>query len=259
MRRLDARLRQILHHDLPTALGLGDRLDPAFAEHRRAVIDRVGDVGDADGVLGADVAARPAVAAMPAGVLHHAGSVQPRRVRDRHRRQLHRSGPTLPPPCACRHTWRSAPGWAPARRRASSPRAQVPSSSSPSLTTASGQPALRNRLEIGPQHDAGVDQRPAAEAGCAEHGQPLADRQIVEPGRIAELRRAPGQPCRLAPCLGRDRKIAGPPDAVPARGPPRAGPCARGAMPRRRRRSQNRSRPRRRPASRRRLSLLKKP
>ena len=93
----DAGIRGILHDHLPhggamlcmgAVLDLGDRKDFGFGEHGRAVIDRVGDVGDADGVLGADVAPRPAIAAVPAGVLHHAGRVQPRLVRDRHRRQL---------------------------------------------------------------------------------------------------------------------------------------------------------------------------
>ena len=164
-----------------------------------------------DGVLCADVAARPAVPAIPAAVLHHAGNV---RSRDYGRSSSDGNCTERPDASAALRmpanlAKRSGSG-AGATPSMCSARAS-PSSSSPSLTTASGQPALRNLSKIGPQHDTGVDQRPAAEAGCAEHGQPLADRQVVEPGRIAQLRRASRQPCCLAPRLGRSRKIAGPP------------------------------------------------
>ncbi len=71
---------------------------------------------------------------------------------------------------------------------------------------------LAQSVETGSKHDAGVDQRAAAEAGRAEHGQPLADREVVEPGRVAQLRRAARQPRCLAPGLGRGRKVAGPPE-----------------------------------------------
>src|SRR5262249_1044307 len=75
----------------PPPLGLGYRLDPVFAEHRCAMIDRIGNVCDPYGVLCAHIATRLTVSAIPAGVLHHACNVRSRTMGDRHRRQLHRT------------------------------------------------------------------------------------------------------------------------------------------------------------------------
>ena len=156
-----ARPRQILHHDLPAALRPGDRLGPAFAEHRCAVVDGVGDVGDAHGVLGADVAARPAVAAVPAGVLHHAGNVGSRLVGDRHRRQLHRTARCLRRPAHARELGKALGGG----HRRDAQHGLRPRQ--PLLQEAVADHRIRpaglaQSAEIGPQRDTGVDQRPAA-------------------------------------------------------------------------------------------------
>ena len=147
---------------------------------------------------------------MPAGVLHHACNVRSRTVGDRHRRQLHRTARRFRRPA---HAGKLGKALRAGHRRDAEhclrPRQSLQQES---IADHRIRPTgLAQSAKIGPKHDAGVDQRPAAEAGCAEHGQPLADRQVVEPGRIAQLRRAARQPHRLAPCLARSRKIAGPP------------------------------------------------
>ena len=192
-----------------------------------------------DGVLCAHVAARPAVPAMPAGVLHHACNVRSRTVGDRHRRQLHRTARRFRRPA---HAGKLGKALRAGHRRDTEHRLRPRQSlQQESIADHRIRPTgLAQSAEIGPKHDAGVDQRPAAEAGCAEHGQPLADRQVVEPGRIAQLRRAARQPqssCAVPWPSSENRRAA---NAAPARGPPSADPCARGGMLRHRRRSRNR-------------------
>ena len=163
-----------------------------------------------DRVLCADVATRPAVPAIPAGVLHHACRVRSRTMGDRHRRQLHRPARRFRRPAHARKLGKALRSGH--RRDAEHGlRAREPLQQESIADHRIRPTGLAQSAEIGPKHDTGVDQRPAAEAGCAEHGQPLADRQVVEPGRIAQLRRAARQPHCLAPCLDRCRKIAGPP------------------------------------------------
>ena len=102
----------------------------------------------------------------------------PGRMGDRHRRQLQRTARRF---CRLAHTGKLGKALRTRHRRDTEhclrqgePLQQQSIADHRVRPTGLAQP-----VEIGPKHNAGVDQRPAAKAGRAEHGQPLADRQVV--------------------------------------------------------------------------------
>ena len=179
--------------DAPPAVGsLGDVAHLGMREDLGPVPRRIGQVGERHRVLGADVAAPAAVAAMGAGGLRHAGRIDRRLEADHHwrvhRRLAQRDGSplqrlVLAPPGGSRI----------ARRPHPAGRTRVALLEQPVVRNFVRPDGIAEHARIGPQRHAGIDQRSPAQPAADQHVHVLAEAHVVEPGRRAHPHALAGQ------------------------------------------------------------------
>ena len=183
-----------LEVDAPAALGrLGDVAHLGVREDLGAVPRRIGQVGERHRVLGADVAAPAAVAAVRAGGLRHAGRID---------RRLEARPPPARAPAPCRaprdaRSQRLVLGALGRRRIARRPhpagRPRVAFLEQPVVRDLVRPDGIAEHARVGPQRHAGVDQRAAAQPAADQHVHVLAEAHVVEPGRRAQPHALAGQ------------------------------------------------------------------
>ena len=175
--------------NLPAAVGrLGEVAHAGVREEFRTVAHRIRQIGESDGVLGADVAAAAAIAAARAARLLDAGDIDVGIEADGHRRRddvvAERGAGSLQRPVL------RVPGGARiALRLQPAPRAAEALIEQAVLRHLAGPALVGEDARIRAQRHAGVDQRPAAETAADEHVHVLAEPHVEE-----RRRRAGAQP-----------------------------------------------------------------
>ena len=161
-------------------------------EDLRPVPRRIGQIGERHRVLGADVAAPAAVAAMGAGGLRHAGRIDRRLEADHHRR-VHRLLAQRSGSAVQRLVLAALGGRRIARRPHPAGRPRVAFLEQPVVRDLVRPDGIAEHALVGPQRHAGIDERSAAQPAADQHVHVLAEAHVVEPGRRAQPHALAGQ------------------------------------------------------------------